>query len=82
MSFTAQGLYGATPQAPSYAPTAAPTQAMAYTDDLRSGLAGLVDPANPLFWFGVVLLVTVGAAGAAGSVRLGKAKISASVDKG
>lgn len=81
MTFTAQGLYGATPQAPSYAPTAAPTQSMAYTDDLRSGVAGLVDPANPLFWFGVVLAVTVGAAGAAGSVRLGRATLKASIDK-
>lgn len=79
--FTAQSLYGATPQAPSYAQPA-PTAAMAYTDDLASGIRGLVDPNNPLFWFGVVLLVTVGAAGAAGSVRLGKAKISASIDKG
>lgn len=79
--FTAQGLYGATPQAPSYAPNAAPTQAMAYTDDLQSGVRGLVDPANPLTWFGIVLLVTVGAAGVAGSVRLGRAKLSASLDK-
>lgn len=80
--YSAQSLYGATPQAPSYAPTAAPTQAMAYTDDLKSGVAGLVDPGNPLMWFGVVLLVTVGAAGVAGSVRLGKARLSASLNKG
>lgn len=80
--FTAGSLYGATPQAPSYAPTAAPTQAMAYTDDIASGFRGLVDPNNPLFWLGLVLAVTLGAAGAAGSVRLGRAKLSASIDKG
>jgi len=80
--FTANSLYGATPQAPSYAANGgAPTQAMAYTDDIASGVRGLVDPNNPLFWAGLVLIVTLGAAGAAGSVRLGKAKLSASIDK-
>jgi hypothetical protein len=77
--FTAQSLYGATPQAPSYG-VAAPTQTMA-TDDMASGVRGLVDPNNPLFWFGVVLAVTLGAVGVAGSVRLGKAKLSASLDE-
>jgi hypothetical protein len=77
--FTAASVYGATPQAPSYG-VAAPTQAMA-TDDIATGWRGLLDPANPLFWFGVVLLVTFGAAGAAGSVRLGRAKLSGSVDQ-
>jgi hypothetical protein len=77
--YTAQTLYGATPQAPSYG-VAAPTQAMA-TDDVAAGWRGLVDPANPLMWFGVVLLVTFGMAGVAGSVRLGRAKLSASVDR-
>ncbi|GAA4699836.1 hypothetical protein [Phytohabitans rumicis] len=76
--YTAASLYGSTPQAPSYTQPAP----MAYTDDLASGVRGLLDPNNPLFWFGVVLAVTLGAAGAAGSVRLGKAKLSASIDKG
>lgn len=75
--FTAQSLYGATPQAPSYG-VAAPTQTMA-TNDITSGWRGLVDPNNPLVWFGAILLVTVGAAGVAGSVRLGKATLRASV---
>jgi len=78
--YTANSVYGATPQAPSYS-VAAPTQTMA-TDDITTGWKGLVDPANPLVWFGVILLVTVGAAGVAGSVRLGRAKLSASVDRG
>lgn len=77
--YSAQSVYGATPQAPSYG-AAAPTQAMA-TDDITAGWKGLLDPANPLMWFGVVLVVTVGLAGVAGSVRLGKAKLSASVDQ-
>lgn len=75
--YDATSLYGATPQAPSYG-VAAPTQAMA-TDDIRTGVKGLLDPSNPLVWFGVLLLVTVGAAGVAGSVRLGKANLKASV---
>lgn len=78
----AASLYGATPQAPSYAPgvAAAPTQRMG-TGDLTTGWKGLFDPGNPLFWVGVVLLVTVGAGGVAGSVRLGRAKFAGSVDQ-
>lgn len=79
--FTATSLYGATPQAPSYAVTAPPTQAMAHTDDLATGLRAIVDPNNPLFWLMAIVVVTMGAAGAAGSVRLGKAKLSAAIDK-
>lgn len=77
--YTAQSLYGATPQAPSYG-VAAPTQGMS-TDDITSGWRGLIDPNNPLMWFGVVLLVTVGAAGVAGSVRLGRARASVALDQ-
>ena len=76
--YTAQSVYGATPQAPSL--VGAPTQSMAL-DDMRTGWRGLVDPNNPLMWFGVVLLVTVGAAGVAGSVRLGRAKLAAELDR-
>lgn len=77
--FDSVSLYGATPQGPSYG-VAAPTQMMA-TDDIRAGWAGLVDPNNPLMWFGAFLLVTVGFASVAGSVRLGKAKLAASLGK-
>ena len=80
-SYTASTLYGATPQAPSYG-VAAPTQAMATDNLMSTGWKGLVDPHNPLFWFGVVLAVTFGAAGVAGSVRVGRAKASVSLDKG
>jgi hypothetical protein len=78
--FTAQAAYGALPMAPTYG-VAAPTQAMA-TDDIKTGLRGLVDLNNPLFIFGMIMAVTFGLAGAAGSVRLGRAKFSAAVDKG
>lgn len=77
--YTAQSVYGVQPQMPSLG-IAAPTQTMA-TDDLKSGARALINPANPLFWFGLVLAVTFGAAGVAGSVRLGKAKASVSVDQ-
>lgn len=76
--FTASSLYGVNPQSGSYG-VAAPTQAMASDAATPAGWRGLVDPANPLVWFGALLLVTVGAAGVAGSVRLGKATLRASV---
>lgn len=76
--FTVSEVYGVGPQAPAYSAPAAPTQGMA-TDTVKAGWRALVDPHNPLFWFGAFLLVTVGAAGAAGSVRLGRARIAAAV---
>jgi hypothetical protein len=45
------------------------------------GLRGLVHPDNPLTWLAVVAAVTFGLVGVSGSVRLGKAKASASLDK-
>lgn len=38
-------------------------------------------PRNPLVWLGGVLVVTFGLASVAGSVKLGRAKVSASVGK-
>ncbi len=78
--FDAQSLYGATPQAPSYQTPAPVTQQMS-SGDLPTGVKGLLHPDNPLFWFGAVLAVTLGAVGVAGSVRLGRAKLSASLDQ-
>jgi hypothetical protein len=77
MDLSAHGLYGAAVQAPAYG-VAAPTQQMG-TSDMAGGWRALVDPSNPLVWFGALLLITVGAAGAAGSVRLGRAQVRASV---
>lgn len=78
--WTAAEIYGCSPQVPSNAGAAAPTAYMG-TDDLVTGVRGLLSPRNPLFWFGVVLAVTLGAVGVAGSVRLGRAKVSAALDK-
>jgi len=75
--WTAAGLYGATPQAPSY--VGAPTQALGTDEVGTGGWRRLVDPANPLVWFGIALAVTVGLIGVAGSVRLGPARASLSV---
>lgn len=77
--FDAQSVYGIPAQTPTYG-VAAPTAHMG-TDDLKVGWGALVDPHNPLFYFGIVLAVTFGAAGVAGHVRLGKAQLSASLDK-
>lgn len=78
-SMTAASLYGAAPQMPNLV-VAGPLQP-ASSDDLGTGWKALVNPKNPLVWFGGILAVTVGLVGVAGSVRLGKAKVSASVDK-
>lgn len=51
------------------------------TDEPVGGARGLLSPQNPLFWFGGVLAVTFGLIGVSGSARVGKAKVSASVDK-
>lgn len=77
--WTAQSVYGMTPQAPSYG-VAAPTQDMA-VDPIPGGWRRLVTPDNPLFWAGVLILVTLGAAGVAGSVRLGRAQLAVDLDK-
>jgi len=75
--FTSAQLYGTQPQAPTYGVGTA-TQAMGVDAD-RHGMAALIDPNNPLVWFGALLLITVGAAAVSGSARLGRAKVSASV---
>ena len=77
--YTAAGLYGYAGQGPTYG-IASPIQQMA-SDELDQGWWALVDPHNPLVWFGALLLVTVGAAGVAGSIKLGPAKLSASIGK-
>lgn len=77
--FTAQNTYGMSPQMPT-AGIAAPTQQMG-TDDLKGGLRALIDINNPLFWAAGIVLVTLGLVGVAGSVRLGRAKLSGSLDR-
>lgn len=77
--YTAASVYGTQPQMPSMG-IAAPTQQMA-TDALKGGIRGLIDPQNPLFWLGAIGATWFGLIGVAGSVRLGRAKVSASVDQ-
>lgn len=76
----ASDIYGT---APVYMPAVQPDTAISATDvtSTTTGLRSLVDPKNPVVWFGVVLLITVGAAGFAGSVKLGPAKLGAAVGK-
>lgn len=77
--FDATTLYGAAPQAPSM--TADQPMVGASTDDVRTGFKGILDPNNPLTWFGVFLAATVGFAGIAGSARIGAARVSANLGK-
>lgn len=78
--FTAEGVYGVSPQIPS-AGVNAVTQQMGM-DTGKTGYAALLDPHNPIMWFGALLLITVGAAGLSGSARLGPVRASGSVGKG
>ena len=79
--FTASQLYGTSPQVP-VAGVAAVTQPMGvYSQGVGDGYKSLIDPHNPLMWFGVFLLATVGAAGVSGSARLGPARASAGLGK-
>lgn len=77
---TAASIYGT---APVFVPAVQPDTMHSATDSaqLKRGLKAALDPGNPLLWFAGILLVTVGAAGFAGSVKLGPAKIGAAVGK-
>jgi len=74
---SASNRYGCDPMATG-AGLQAPTARMG-VDDIASGARGLVDPRNPLLWLGGIIAVTVGFAAVAGSARIGKATIRASV---
>lgn len=63
---------------PSETGVAAGVSRIAMTDD---DPLSWCSPRNPLVWLGGVLVVTFGLASVAGSVRLGKAKVSASIGK-
>ncbi len=78
--FSVYSQVGLTPRVQTAGDTglAAPTDRVAVMDTDRMGL---FSPSNPLLWFGAILAITVGAAGVAGSVRLGKAKIAVSAGK-
>lgn len=78
--WSAQDQIGLRPVAPATGGgnVAAATQSAAYGDDQVIGRFSLD---NPIVWLGAFMLVTVGAASLAGSVRLGKVKVSASAGK-
>lgn len=76
--WTAFDQVGLRPIAPATGGVAQPTQSAAMTDDDTIGPFSI---GNPLVWFGIFMLITVGAASAAGSVRLGKVKVSAQAGK-
>ena len=80
MDFFAANIYGTAPVA---IPAVSPPASASSTDALghAGGWKGLVNPNNPMFWLGVVVLTTFGAAGLAGSVRLGPAKATGSIGK-
>lgn len=78
MEGTAAYVYGT---APTFIPAVVPDTAMSATDSARRGVKAFTDPQNPVVWLIGLLLVTVGAAGIAGSVKLGPAKLGGSIGK-
>jgi hypothetical protein len=78
MNGTAASLYGT---APTFIGAVPADTALTATDAAKTGWRALVDPNNPMLWLVGIVLVTVGAAGVAGGVRLGPSKISATLGK-
>lgn len=80
MDMFASSIYGTSP---TYIPAVQPDTALSATDStqLRRGIRQFVDPGNPLLWVVGIVLVTVGAAGFAGSARVGPVKVGGSVGK-
>lgn len=77
--WTAAELYGTTPL---MGPTSSSAPMGHRIDDLDTGTwATLVNPRNPLVIFGALLAITVGAAGFAGSGRVGPVKVSVGAGK-
>lgn len=74
--YTAQQLYGL-PYPTGGGPASAPTEHMATHELGRGGMRALVNPDNPLVWFGAFLAVTLGLVGVAGSARVGKVRVEA-----
>jgi hypothetical protein len=81
VAFDSQSMYGTAPQMPNLRVVENGMQQVT-SDDIGGGWQSLVNPKNPLLWVGGLLAVTIGLVGVAGSVRLGGAKVSASVGKG
>ena len=80
MKMTAAELYGTSPVLPS-GTTSAPMGAHVGGDSDVGSWASLVNPRNPLVIFGVILAITVGAAGFAGSARVGSVRVAGAAGK-
>jgi len=76
---TAASIYGT---APVTVGSVAPPVAATAVGPTSTGWRAAVDPRNPLLWMLGIVLVTVGAAGVAGSARVGPAKVSGALGKG
>lgn len=74
-----QSLTGLKPMETTWPSWGSPMEAGATA--LPDGFRGLLSPSNPLTALAVVLAITCGLIGVSGSVRVGKAKASASIDK-
>ena len=80
MNWTSAEIYGTSPL---MGPSSSSAPIGQNVSDQDTGKwATLVNPKNPLMIFGVILLVTVGAAGFAGSARIGPVRVSGSAGKG
>ncbi len=77
--FTAESIYGTTPVVVGIG--VQKDTAISATDNQAAGWRALVDPHNPIMWFGAILLITVGAAGVAGSARIGPVRVAGGVGK-
>jgi hypothetical protein len=66
-----------------YAPTSAPTELHSVATPSRLGAdqARLLSPENPLFWFGVLGLLTFGAMAFSTEAKVGTLHVSASAGK-
>jgi hypothetical protein len=76
---TAANIYGT---APVTVGAVAPPVAVTAAGPSSTGWRAAVDPQNPIVWMVAIVLVTVGAAGVAGSARVGPAKVSGALGKG
>ncbi len=79
MPYSVHELTGFSPQSVAPAHAGRPTERVAIGPD---DSPGLLDLDNPLLWVFGLTAVTFGLIGISGSVRVGKARASASLDKG
>lgn len=78
--FTAQSIYGTAPVIPGVGVSA--DTAISATSTSVRGWRAMLDPHNPLVWFAGLMLLTVGAAGVAGSARIGPVRVAGSAGQG